>query len=244
MCAIKFKFNKFVTTLFICLFLITSKVQNSQQLSWANINEQVDMVIPTLINHFKDLELEYLNLPDIDDVIELDQKILSVPATLSLRNGILHSIDNITRYDNAFMTSAKHGFLVRFYLKINELKIDYDFSLSVLGINVEGTVVGSMEDAIIFTDLTLNIAQPQFKLNELRVINYGDLNIQLSGGNIISRLGDLVVRPLTNMFASRIVSQISSGLKDQVQKLMDDFVKNDLMNIFNYSRQLTKNLPG
>ena len=38
---------------------------------WTNINAEVDVVIPMILNHLHSIKIEHLNLPDITETISL-----------------------------------------------------------------------------------------------------------------------------------------------------------------------------
>lgn len=42
-----------------------------KELSWTNINDQVDFVIPMFLNHLQYMKIEHLNLPDVVESISL-----------------------------------------------------------------------------------------------------------------------------------------------------------------------------
>ncbi|XP_043948675.1 uncharacterized protein LOC108025560 isoform X3 [Drosophila biarmipes] len=139
---------------------------------WTIINEEVDMVTPMIISHLKKLGIEHLQLPDMKESICLKPLFITYEAGLYLTNGIVYNLFGIFRHGNAYMTYQGKAFVSRFYIKINNLQFEYNFLLKVMAAEGLGRVIGSLENTIIYADLSVNIANFKFHLNDFRIIRF------------------------------------------------------------------------
>lgn len=53
-------------------------VKNDTEVGWSIINEEVDTVIPLLLEHLQKLQIEHLQLPDIKENLSLVSSTLNV----------------------------------------------------------------------------------------------------------------------------------------------------------------------
>ena len=123
--------------------------EDESEIGWSVINEEVDTVIPLLLEHLQKLQIEHLQLPDIKEnlaVVSIKKPLHDVPrqpsqvphisnylfqkplfityeAGLYLTNGIVYNVAGIERYGPAYMTYRDKSFLIRFYLNIKNLQV-------------------------------------------------------------------------------------------------------------------------
>lgn len=217
--------------------------EESTEVGWSIINEEVDTVIPLLLEHLQKLGIEHLQLPDIKEKLSVPL-FITYEAGLYLSNGIVYNVAGIERYGPAYMTYEDKSFLTRFYLNIKNLQFEYNFLLKLMALEGYGEVIGSLEDTVIYAELAIDISTLKMKLYDFRVIQFRNIKVQLDQTRFIRHLTGVILSPITNLFKDRITTSISDGLKDQMQIVMDDFNNEDPLELRNFVKQILGGLTG
>ncbi|XP_073848371.1 uncharacterized protein isoform X2 [Musca autumnalis] len=220
-----------------------NKRDDNEEIGWSTINEEVDTVIPLLLQHLQKLGIEHLQLPDINENLTVPL-LITYEAGLFLTNGIVYNLAGIQRYGPAYMTYKDKSFLTRFYLNIKSLQFEYNFLLKLMALEGYGKVIGSLEDTVIYAELAIDIATFKMKLYDFRVIQFRNIQVQLNQTRFIRHLTGVILSPITNMFKDRITTSISDGLKEQMQTVMDDFNNEDPLELNNFVKQVLGGLTG
>ncbi|XP_037813050.1 uncharacterized protein LOC119604476 isoform X1 [Lucilia sericata] len=218
--------------------------EDDAEIGWSIINEEVDTVIPLLLEHLQKLQIEHLQLPDIKENLSVKPLFLTYEAGLYLTNGIVYNVAGIQRYGPAYMTYEDKSFLTRFYLNIKNLQFEYNFLLKLMALEGFGKVIGSLEDVVIYAELAVDILTFKMKLYDFRVIQFRNIQVQLDQTRFIRHLTGVILSPITNLFKDRITTSISDGLKDQMQMVMDDFNNEDPLELKNFVKQILGGLTG
>ncbi|XP_055904365.1 uncharacterized protein LOC129940137 isoform X2 [Eupeodes corollae] len=222
----------------------SSPTFSSDEVGWSNINEEVDMVIPMVLAHLQELGLAHLDLPDMQESLSVRPLFITYSAGLFLNNGLVYNLGGIQRNGNALMTYSDRSFICRFYLLIKSLQFDYDFVLKLMAVVGYGKVVGSLDDTVIYADLSINVEDTRLRLNDFRIIKFRNIQVQLSQRRFIQELTGVILSPITNLFRDRITTSISDGLKDQMQGVMDDFNNKDPLELRTFAKQMLAGLTG
>jgi len=222
----------------------TNSEDSSYEVGWSKINEEVDIVIPLVLEHLNKLNFEFLQLPDMKETISLNPLFLSYEAGLYLTKGIVYNLAGIKRYGDAFMTYQSKTFLTKFYLTIKTLQFEYEFLLKLMALEGFGKVIGSLDDTIIYAELAVDIINMKLKLHDFRIVQFRSINVQLDQARIIRELSGLILSPITNLFKERITTSISDGLKDQMQIVMDDFQDADPLELGKFTKKILSGLTG
>ncbi|XP_065354736.1 uncharacterized protein LOC135949189 isoform X2 [Calliphora vicina] len=217
--------------------------EDDAEVGWSIINEEVDTVIPLLLEHLQKLQIEHLQLPDIKENLSVPL-FLTYEAGLYLTNGIVYNVAGIERYGPAYMTYKDKSFLTRFYLNIKNLQFEYNFLLKLMALEGFGKVIGSLEDVVIYAELAVDILTFKMKLYDFRVIQFRNIQVQLDQTRFIRHLTGVILSPITNLFKDRITTSISDGLKDQMQMVMDDFNNEDPLELRSFVKQILGGLTG
>ncbi|XP_011293462.1 uncharacterized protein LOC101890547 isoform X2 [Musca domestica] len=223
--------------------VIRDKREDDEEIGWSTINEEVDTVIPLLLQHLQKLGIEHLQLPDINENLTVPL-LITYEAGLFLTNGIVYNLAGIQRYGPAYMTYKDKSFLTRFYLNIKSLQFEYNFLLKLMALEGYGKVIGSLEDTIIYAELAIDIVTFKMKLYDFRVIQFRNIQVQLNQTRFIRHLTGVILSPITNLFKDRITTSISDGLKEQMQTVMDDFNNEDPLELNNFVKQVLGGLTG
>ncbi|XP_055848695.1 uncharacterized protein LOC129913831 isoform X2 [Episyrphus balteatus] len=217
---------------------------SSDEVGWSNINEEVDMVIPMVLAHLQELGLAHLDLPDMQESLSVRPLFITYSAGLFLNNGLVYNLGGIQRNGNALMTYSDRSFVCRFYLLIKSLQFDYDFVLKLMAVVGYGKVNGSLDDTVIYADLSINVEDTRLRLNDFRIIKFRNIQVQLSQRRFIQELTGVILSPITNLFRDRITTSISDGLKEQMQGVMDDFNNKDPLELRTFAKQMLAGLTG
>ncbi|XP_049306196.1 uncharacterized protein LOC105226962 [Bactrocera dorsalis] len=209
---------------------------------WTNINAEVDVVIPMILNHLHNIKIEHLNLPDITETISLTFILVAYKTRLILSNGIVYNVEGIERYGDAKMTYKEKRFHIRFDLKINKLQFEYNFLLQVMPIDGYGKVIGNLEDTIIHSEIAIDVTNISLALHDFRILDYRKIHVQLDQIQIIRELSGLILSPITNLFKERIRTSISDGLKKEMEFIFNDFNEGDPLQLRMFAKQLLAGL--
>ncbi|XP_030370823.1 uncharacterized protein LOC115621344 [Scaptodrosophila lebanonensis] len=211
---------------------------------WTNINEEVDVVTPMVLQHLHTLGIEHLKLPDMKESLSVKPLFITYEASLLLTNGIVYNLSVIRRNGTALMTYKGKSFLCRFYLRINELQFEYNFMLKVMAIEGYGKVIGSLDDTIIYAELAVNVINSKLHLHDFRIIEFRNIHVQLDQTRLIRQLTGIILSPITNLFKDRITTSIADGLKEQMQMIMDDFNNKDPLELRKFTKKLLSGISG
>ncbi|XP_055848698.1 uncharacterized protein LOC129913831 isoform X4 [Episyrphus balteatus] len=121
---------------------------------------------------------------------------------------------------------------------------DYDFVLKLMAVVGYGKVNGSLDDTVIYADLSINVEDTRLRLNDFRIIKFRNIQVQLSQRRFIQELTGVILSPITNLFRDRITTSISDGLKEQMQGVMDDFNNKDPLELRTFAKQMLAGLTG
>ncbi|CAD6995485.1 unnamed protein product [Ceratitis capitata] len=215
-----------------------------KELSWTNINDQVDFVIPMFLNHLQYMKIEHLNLPDVVESISLSLLVVVSPARLILNNGIAYNLEGVERYGDAFMTYNDKRFYIRFDIKISKLQFEYNYLLEIIPINGYGNVIGTLEDTIIHTNIAIDVKNLNLTLQNFRIVKFRKINVQLDEIQIIRQLSGLILTPITNLFKNRITTTISDGLEKEMELIFNDFNEGDPLQLRTFANRLLAGLTG
>ncbi|XP_061389131.1 uncharacterized protein LOC133324301 [Musca vetustissima] len=221
-----------------------NKREDDDEIGWSTINEEVDTVIPLLLQHLQKIGIEDLQLPDIKENLTVKPLLITYEAGLFLTNGIVYNLAGIQRYGPAYMTYKDKAFLTRFYLNIKSLQFEYNFLLKLMALEGYGKVIGTLEDTVIYAELSIDIVTFKMKLHDFRVIQFRNIQVQLNQTRFIRHLTGVILSPITNLFKNRITTSISDGLKEQMQIVMDDFNNEDPLELNNFVKQVLGGLTG
>ncbi|XP_070073450.1 uncharacterized protein [Drosophila takahashii] len=197
-----------------------------------------------VILHIKKLGIEHLQLPDIKENICIKPLFITYEAGLNLTNGIVYNLFGIARHGNAFMTYQRKSFLSRFYININELQFEYNFLLKVMAVEVLGKVIGSLQNTIIYAELSVNIVNFKLHMKDFRIIRFSNIQVQLDQTQLLKQLTGIILSPITSLFKNRITTSIADGLKEQMQTVMDDFNNEDPLQLRDFTTKLVSGLTG
>lgn len=209
---------------------------------WTNINAEVDVVIPMILDHLQKIKIEHLNLPDITETISLTFILVVSRTRLILSNGIVYNVEGIERYGDALMTYKEKRFHIRFDLKINKLQFEYNFLLQVMPIDGYGKVIGNLEDTIMHAEIAVDVTNISLDLQDFRILDFRNINVQLDQIQIIRELSGLILSPITNLFKQRITTSISDGLKQEMELIFNDFNEGDPLQLRTFAKQLLAGL--
>ncbi|XP_037729234.1 uncharacterized protein LOC119560018 [Drosophila subpulchrella] len=215
-----------------------------ETIGWTIINEEVDTVAPMIILHLQKLGIEHLQLPDMKESICIKPLFITYEAGLYLTNGIVYNLSGIYRHGNAFMTYQGKSFLSRFYIIIKNLQFEYNFMLKVMAAEVLGRVIGSLENTIIYAELSVNLVNFKLKLNDFRIIGFSNIQTELDQAQPIKQLTGIILSPITSLFKNRITTSIADGLKEQMQTVMDDFNNEDPLQLREFTNKLVSAITG
>ncbi|XP_028898413.1 uncharacterized protein LOC105215755 isoform X2 [Zeugodacus cucurbitae] len=158
---------------------------------WTNINAEVDVVIPMILDHLQKIKIEHLNLPDITETISL---------------------------------------------------FEYNFLLQVMPIDGYGKVIGNLEDTIMHAEIAVDVTNISLDLQDFRILDFRNINVQLDQIQIIRELSGLILSPITNLFKQRITTSISDGLKQEMELIFNDFNEGDPLQLRTFAKQLLAGL--
>ncbi|XP_075147102.1 uncharacterized protein LOC142221307 isoform X2 [Haematobia irritans] len=223
--------------------ILSRTTRDDEETGWSLINEEVDSIIPLVLEHLEKLDVEHLQLPDIKENITVPL-LITYEAGIFLTNGIVYNLAGIQRYGPAYMTYKDKTFLSRFYLNTKSLQFEYNFLLKLMALEGYGKVIGSMEDTVIYAELAVDITTLKMKLIDFRVIKFRNIQVQLDQTRFIRHLTGVILSPITNLFKERITTSISDGLKDQMQTVMDDFNNDDPLELNKFVKQVLGGLTG
>lgn len=222
----------------------TSSNLEEETIGWTIINEEVDMVAPMIILHLQKLGIEHLQLPNMKESICIKPLFITYEAGLYLTNGIVYNLSGIHRHGNALMTYQGKSFLSRFYIVIKNLQFEYNFMLKVMAAEGLGRIIGSLENTIIYAELSVNIVNFKLNLNDFRIIGFSNIQVELDQAQPIKQLTGMILSPITSLFKNRITTSIADGLKEQMQTVMDDFNNEDPLQLREFTKKLVSAITG
>ncbi|XP_036338219.1 uncharacterized protein LOC118748034 [Rhagoletis pomonella] len=220
-----------------------SSEQNGEVLkrSWANINVQVDAVIPMVLSHLQNMQIKHLHLPELRESIALTPFGI-YKANLILSNGIAYNVEGIQREGNALMTYSEKKFLIRFDLIISNLQFEYDYLLQLMPIEGYGKVIGTLDDTIVHSEMSVDVTNISLRLNKFRIAQFRKIHIHLD--NFIGQLTGSILTPITNLFKDRITTSISAGLEKEMGLILENFNDGDPLQLRKFAKQLIAGLTG
>ncbi|KAL9897234.1 uncharacterized protein ACN2A1_007315 [Glossina fuscipes fuscipes] len=217
---------------------------DQDDVKWSIINEEVDTVVPLVLQHLKKMRVEHLLLPDIMENISVTPLVLTYNTGIYLTNGIAYNLAGIHRHGPAYMTYENGSFLVRFYLNVRNLQFEYEFLLKLLALEGHGKVIGSLEDTLVYMDLGIDVKSLKIVVYDFRVVNFRNIQVQLNEARFIRDLSGFILTPLTKLFKESITTSISDNLKEQMQMVMDDFNNGDPLELQKFVKQVLGGLTG
>lgn len=114
------------------------------------------------------------------------------------------------------------------------LQFSYDFAARILGVYTSGTVAGVVTDTLVAGEFALNLNETNLMLNQLKIVSFGDIAIQLKSNAVVGWISEPFLRTVTRLFRSRLTTTISDGVQNYTQRLLDDVNENDRLQIKNY----------
>ncbi|XP_070137211.1 uncharacterized protein [Drosophila bipectinata] len=208
---------------------------------WTNINEEVDVVTPMVVAHLHKLGIEHLQLPDLNETLTTPL-FVTYEVGLYLTNGIVFNVSGVTRYYDAFMTYQGKSFISQFRLKINKLQFEYNFLLKFMGVEGLGKILGSLDQTIVYAELSINVVNLKLDLKDFRIMEFRNIHVEVDQARLISQLTGIILSPITNLFKNRITTSIADSLKTQMQFLMDDFNNEDPLQLRDFTKKLLSGL--
>ncbi|XP_053963797.1 uncharacterized protein LOC128866822 [Anastrepha ludens] len=216
----------------------------AEETTWTNINAQVDVVIPMVLNHLNGMQIEHMHLPDLSETISLTPILAVYQAQLILSNGIVYNVEGIKREGNALMTYRDKIFIIRFDLKISNLQFEYDFLLQLMPVQGYGKVMGALEDTIVHAEMSIDVTNISLTLNKFRLVQFRKIYVQLEQIQLIRQLTGLILTPITNLFKDRITTSISDGLEKEMGTIFEDFNVGDPLQLRMFAKKLLSGLTG
>ncbi|XP_070852370.1 uncharacterized protein [Drosophila suzukii] len=124
------------------------------------------------------------------------------------------------------------------------LKFEYNFMLKVMAAEGLGRIIGSLENTIIYAELSVNIVNFKLNLNDFRIIGFSNIQVELDQAQPIKQLTGMILSPITSLFKNRITTPIADGLKEQMQTVMDDFNNEDPLQLREFTKKLVSAITG
>ncbi|XP_041675248.1 uncharacterized protein LOC121530354 [Drosophila eugracilis] len=107
-----------------------------------------------------------------------------------------------------------------------------------------GRVFGSLENTIVYAEVTVNVTNLRLNLQHFRIIRFSNIEVQLDQPRVIKELTGTILGPITSLFKDRITTSISDGLKGQMQSVINDFNNDDPLKLCEFAKKLVSGLPG
>lgn len=95
-------------------------------------------------------------------------------------------------------------------------------------------MAGVVTDTLVAGEFALNLNETNLMLNQLKIVSFGDIAIQLKSNAVVGWISEPFLRTVTRLFRSRLTTTISDGVQNYTQRLLDDVNENDRLQIKNY----------
>lgn len=91
---------------------------------------------------------------------------------------------------------------------------------------------------IIMGTFSINLQNTSMQLDDLNIISFGDIKVQLKSNAIVRWITEPLLRAITHLFRMRIKTTVSDGIRDYTRKLLNDVNDNDRLHMKEYLRNI------
>lgn len=91
---------------------------------------------------------------------------------------------------------------------------------------------------IIMGKFSINLLDTNMQLDELKIVSFGDIKVQLKSNAIVRWITEPLLRAITHLFRTRIKTTVSDGIRDYTRKLLNDVNANDRLHMKEYVRNI------
>nr|CAD7444507.1 unnamed protein product [Timema bartmani] len=190
----------------------------------ADFDDYLDSLLDGIRTYASEMGLDPLPLPDYTETLSIDLLLVNFQGEVDLKDGILQDIVTVSRQGDAIIDYEDMGATITFDLGFDELRYQYNFEASIMGIGPSGLAHGTITDlsvhVVIDADLT-NITHVDLELEDLKIIHTGSISVLLEGPlELLDIVADGISAVITTLFKDEIMIVIESEVRRVVEEVI------------------------
>ncbi|KAI4483943.1 hypothetical protein M0802_013176 [Mischocyttarus mexicanus] len=189
-----------------------------------NLNNLFDVLIDSAIDFIKNYNLEKIDLPNINESIEIKFLLFSITPQLETFDGTFNGLTTLKRITDSILTRENHKYIISSGFDISNIFIDMKYKLTYGNlIHKFGSMFSTAKNIAIKSKISVNYNVPRciIDLEELKISKLTKFEIKLGGPDVaMDSLTSTIINTLTDHFNNFSRTLIENNLKD--------FLKNKL----------------
>ncbi|XP_011691148.1 PREDICTED: uncharacterized protein LOC105452045 isoform X2 [Wasmannia auropunctata] len=199
--------------------------------SGADINEQVDRLIPKISEFILDHGLDPLNLPDTETKLwngfahtDISKQIepMLYKADLVLNSGTLRHLSDLKRYGDATVSYEEKVLNLDVGFEFKLLQGTYNFIVKLVLVNLKGRIIASTENVHAEIGVTFNTTSNILSLNKFK-LQVPSIKIVVENKNgMVDWINTFIVNIVTPFFKSTITNVIEKEAANAIRTYLDE----------------------